>query len=670
MSSTSSVEDQHHFFHASVLDKLKCNVHSFIAKGTFGKVYKCVPSAIVPADDEDNCITAHRVPLALKCYKTRFNCTEIGMCTEFLREVAALQCLHHTWEGKNFSNCVPTVFGVDCNMIAMQYASTDLFTLLHAPCTKDGTKNTATLDDQQTLSIILQMVRAVAFVHEHTGICHRDLKPSNILLHDNTTLKLADWGSVSLRPGLFHAIDGATGGVVTCWYRAPEVCLDNPYGCGVDVFAVGCILHELLQANNNTIPLFDGESNAGRWLQLCRFWKYHTIVQSNTPPSTKAVQKVILNYIKKWPKLRLGGILPRTLCEEEELLHIMVKMLHPNPHQRISMQQAWKKLSLRYNTDNLEQQSQHTEKSHVPSSLVWKKSIKDKEYGIHREIRFMVYMNFCEICLSDPGLPVCVVFSTLQLTDRYMQLEEITTINELQLVLLAAFSLSTTLLCENPFSSTDAYTKFQALNNTPCFGPQEIANMKRLILHVVNFNVGYVPIVHIVMKHIKTVCAVITDRETREWLYPLVTTCTVAQSVDDVETNTRFEQEGTETHLCPPWWVGIVFLWSCWSENNVLWIQDTKLCNTACPHIDDETMVDLLEVVSLFTPNGSTTEDEECGSVPRGGTTVSSLYSALMHTSNLILYDEIDTTTSFMIRVAEYVRCALSTSKTVQMKEL
>lgn len=61
--------------------------------------------------------------------------------------------------------------------------------------------------------------RAVAFLHGR-WVVHRDIKLSNLLLTNTGELKLCDFGLARY----FRAYQVAyTPGVVTLWYRAPEV---------------------------------------------------------------------------------------------------------------------------------------------------------------------------------------------------------------------------------------------------------------------------------------------------------------------------------------------------------------------------------------------------------------------------------------------------------------
>jgi len=80
-------------------------------------------------------------------------------------------------------------------------------------------------------------------------VLHRDLKPGNLLVNKNCDLKICDFG---LARGVDPSQKGVqqaalTEYVVTRWYRAPELLVENEtYGPGIDIWSVGCILAEFL----------------------------------------------------------------------------------------------------------------------------------------------------------------------------------------------------------------------------------------------------------------------------------------------------------------------------------------------------------------------------------------------------------------------------------------
>ena len=86
------------------------------------------------------------------------------------------------------------------------------------------------------------------------GIAHRDLKPENILLKDGE-VRICDVGSSKILDQSRDHMN--TPYVVSRYYRAPELILAcNKYDFSIDVWAVGCILFELLTKT----PMFPGEA--------------------------------------------------------------------------------------------------------------------------------------------------------------------------------------------------------------------------------------------------------------------------------------------------------------------------------------------------------------------------------------------------------------------------
>lgn len=94
-------------------------------------------------------------------------------------------------------------------------------------------------------SMMFQCIAAVACCHQH-GILHRDIKSSNILVTEDGTLKLADFGLASF-------VTSATplplnDEIVTIGYRPPELFLfyDHNYSFEVDVWSCGMVLAEMV----------------------------------------------------------------------------------------------------------------------------------------------------------------------------------------------------------------------------------------------------------------------------------------------------------------------------------------------------------------------------------------------------------------------------------------
>lgn len=92
---------------------------------------------------------------------------------------------------------------------------------------------------------VYQILRALKYLHS-VSILHRDLKPANILIQESCDLALCDFGLARYMGIQEGGRQGMTEYVVTRWYRAPELVLTHCYTSAVDLWAVGCVLGELL----------------------------------------------------------------------------------------------------------------------------------------------------------------------------------------------------------------------------------------------------------------------------------------------------------------------------------------------------------------------------------------------------------------------------------------
>jgi eukaryotic-like serine/threonine-protein kinase len=113
---------------------------------------------------------------------------------------------------------------------------------------------------QAVASIGTQVSSALAAAHE-AGIVHRDIKPGNVLLADDGTAKITDFG-------VSHAIGDLTvtdPGILvgTPAYLAPEVAQGHSAGFASDVFSLGATLYTALEGtppfgiNDNAVALLD-----------------------------------------------------------------------------------------------------------------------------------------------------------------------------------------------------------------------------------------------------------------------------------------------------------------------------------------------------------------------------------------------------------------------------
>lgn len=97
----------------------------------------------------------------------------------------------------------------------------------------------------EAVEVTARLLGVLAAAHAR-GLVHRDVKPTNVLLPDDGGVKLADFG-------IAKALDDATSGLTspgtvvgTVGYVAPELVEGRAASPASDVYAVGCLLFELL----------------------------------------------------------------------------------------------------------------------------------------------------------------------------------------------------------------------------------------------------------------------------------------------------------------------------------------------------------------------------------------------------------------------------------------
>jgi eukaryotic-like serine/threonine-protein kinase len=99
------------------------------------------------------------------------------------------------------------------------------------------------LPPEEARVLALQAARGLAHAHAG-GLVHRDIKPQNLLLREDGTLKIADFGIARAAEGTALTLAGTVLG--TAAYLAPEQALGEEVSPASDVYSLGAVLYELL----------------------------------------------------------------------------------------------------------------------------------------------------------------------------------------------------------------------------------------------------------------------------------------------------------------------------------------------------------------------------------------------------------------------------------------
>ncbi|XP_075715962.1 protein kinase C delta type-like [Rhinoderma darwinii] len=148
------------------------------------------------------------------------------------------------------------------------------------------TENNFPLELNTVKFIAAELVCGVQFLH-NKGIIHRDLKPNNVLLTSDGHVKITDFGLAITN--VFGRTTDPCGG--TLGYVAPEMIGREEYGPGVDWFAFGVILYNMV---TNKDPF---------------------------PGNTKSeIEASVLNYVPQYPMSLSSDtvdIIKRLLCKNQ-----------------------------------------------------------------------------------------------------------------------------------------------------------------------------------------------------------------------------------------------------------------------------------------------------------------------------------------------------------------
>ncbi|GAB3228732.1 Stk1 family PASTA domain-containing Ser/Thr kinase [Glycomyces halotolerans] len=103
--------------------------------------------------------------------------------------------------------------------------------------------------------IVADMCSALDFSHKH-HIIHRDVKPGNVMLSDTSQVKVMDFGIARALASGQATMTQTSAVIGTAQYLSPEQARGETVDARSDVYAVGCVLYELLVGH----PPFTGDN--------------------------------------------------------------------------------------------------------------------------------------------------------------------------------------------------------------------------------------------------------------------------------------------------------------------------------------------------------------------------------------------------------------------------
>lgn len=207
------------------------------------------------------------------------------------------------------------------------------------------TKKSTPINPVVTKSILFQLLLALDYLHKRS-IAHCDITPSNLLIMPATAtypgiLKLIDFG---LSRVIESTSQNRNFGVVTVWYRAPELLLGDPqYTQKIDLWAAGCIFGELLSGQVLFCPKSKmTEEDATRFnpQQLGQIISVLGPINPDTDCSPHCSHRDKLNPSHMTGAKNDQNLRMKVPYATAQAFDLLTKMLEYNPNKRISARDA------------------------------------------------------------------------------------------------------------------------------------------------------------------------------------------------------------------------------------------------------------------------------------------------------------------------------------------
>ncbi|PON89582.1 Serine/threonine protein kinase [Trema orientale] len=176
----------------------------------------------------------------------------------------------------------------------------------------------------QRVNICSDIAEGMAYLHHHSPVrvIHCDLKPSNVLLNDDMTALVSDFGIARLvmtaagGNAAFENMGNSTANMLagSIGYIAPEYGFGSITSTKGDVYSFGILVLEMVTRKRPTDDMFVGELSLHRWVKS----HYHGRVEKVVDSSLVRASKDQLPEVKKMWEVAIGELIELgILCTQE-----------------------------------------------------------------------------------------------------------------------------------------------------------------------------------------------------------------------------------------------------------------------------------------------------------------------------------------------------------------
>lgn len=155
------------------------------------------------------------------------------------------------------------------------------------------------LHKEEAVSIMKQLLSAVAEAHKH-NIIHRDIKPQNVLVKDDGTVKITDFGIALAHNAVqLTQSDSVLG---SAHYLAPETTRGEAATNQCDIYSLGIVFYELL---SGSVP-FTGDNPVQ--IAMKHLSEEIPSIREFNPSLPQSIENIILKATAKNKKYRYQSV--------------------------------------------------------------------------------------------------------------------------------------------------------------------------------------------------------------------------------------------------------------------------------------------------------------------------------------------------------------------------
>ncbi|KAJ8755230.1 hypothetical protein K2173_019028 [Erythroxylum novogranatense] len=231
----------------------------------------------------------------------------------FNRECQVLKRIRH----RNLIRIITACSLPDFKALVLPYmANGSLDSRLYPHSGKDNLgSGSSDLTLTQRVNICSDIAEGMAYLHHHSPVkvIHCDLKPSNVLLNDDMTALVSDFGIAKL----VMTVGGGTGAAAenmgnstanllcgSIGYIAPEYGFGSTTSTKGDVYSFGILVLEMVTRKRPTDDMFIGGLNLHKWVKNHYHGRVERVIDSslvrastNEPPEVKKMWEVAVSEL-------------------------------------------------------------------------------------------------------------------------------------------------------------------------------------------------------------------------------------------------------------------------------------------------------------------------------------------------------------------------------------